>query len=83
MQLLKCNSLFLLLSFSLKVKQILSTDDAPPTLAVIGCGPSGMFLLHAIATRKKQGIENLPRVVVYEKQGKKRNEGRLKIPENI
>jgi len=37
-----------------------------PTVAVIGCGPSGMFFLHALATQRKQGQENLPVVTCYE-----------------
>ncbi|GFH61763.1 hypothetical protein CTEN210_18239 [Chaetoceros tenuissimus] len=61
------NSFLLLLTLGFKVQQILGTDAAPPTVAVIGCGPSGMSLLHAIATKRKQGIKNLPQVVVYEK----------------
>ena len=72
MKLMKLNSVFLLLTLCLKVKQNLGSTDEPPTVAVIGCGPSGMFLLHAIATKRKQGIKNLPQVVVYEKHGKRK-----------
>jgi len=46
-----------------------------PTVAVIGCGPGGMFFLHAIATRRRtmeeagdvKGLERLPDVTVFER----------------
>jgi len=45
-----------------------------PTVAVIGCGPSGMFFLHALATRRKKladandadGLAVLPQVTCFE-----------------
>lgn len=47
----------------------------PPTVALIGCGPGGMFFLHALATRRARlekegdtdGINKLPVVTCYEK----------------
>lgn len=55
-----------------------SSDDtvaASNTVAVIGCGPGGMFFLHALATKRKQledagdieGLMKLPIVTVFEK----------------
>mmetsp|Transcript_15855 Transcript_15855/g.29926 ORF Transcript_15855/g.29926 Transcript_15855/m.29926 type:complete len:595 (-) Transcript_15855:654-2438(-) len=46
-----------------------------PTVAVIGCGPGGMFFLHALATKRKQllaagdflAFKKLPVVTVFEK----------------
>jgi len=51
------------------------TPPAGPSVAVIGCGPSGMFFLHALATKRKQlqeandieGLKRLSQVTVYEK----------------
>ena len=42
------------------------TPKDPPTVALIGCGPSGMFFLHALATQRRQGQQNLPIVTCYE-----------------
>lgn len=58
-----------------------STDSAipkAPTVAVIGCGPSGMFFLHALATRRKEladandvnGLASLPNVTCFENADK-------------
>jgi len=46
-----------------------------PTVAVIGCGPSGMFFLHALATQRQSLVQQkawdklakLPLVTVYER----------------
>ena len=46
-----------------------------PTVAVIGCGPSGMFFLHALAEKRKglreegdiEGLSRLPQVTVFER----------------
>uniref|UniRef100_A0A7S3VAU8 Uncharacterized protein n=1 Tax=Chaetoceros debilis TaxID=122233 RepID=A0A7S3VAU8_9STRA len=51
-----------------------ASSDASPTVAVIGCGPGGMFFLHALATRRKQleatndldGLSKLPSVTCFE-----------------
>lgn len=53
-----------------------STQGEPnaPTVVVIGCGPSGMFFLHALASRRKHlqdandvaGLSSLPIVTCYE-----------------
>lgn len=48
---------------------------SPPTIAVIGCGPSGMSFLHALEVRRQQyenqkntkGLDKLPLVTVYER----------------
>uniref|UniRef100_A0A7S3VE40 Uncharacterized protein n=1 Tax=Chaetoceros debilis TaxID=122233 RepID=A0A7S3VE40_9STRA len=45
-----------------------------PTVAVIGCGPAGMFFLHAMAARRKQfeeandtkSLKKMPNVTCYE-----------------
>eukprot|EP00978_Attheya_sp_CCMP212_P013911 scaffold35153_cov48-Attheya_sp.AAC.1 len=47
---------------------------APPTVVVIGCGPGGMFFLHALATKRRAlrakgdeaGVEALPVVTCFE-----------------
>ena len=52
-----------------------SSSSGPTTVAVIGCGPSGMFFLHALAeTRNKltekndtEALRRLPIVTVYER----------------
>lgn len=54
-----------------------SNDAVPagPTVAVIGCGPSGMFFLHALAEKRKEleaegdmeKLSRLPQVTVFEK----------------
>jgi len=46
-----------------------------PSVVVIGCGPAGMFFLHALATKRKQlqqeenfaALAALPRVTVFER----------------
>jgi cation diffusion facilitator CzcD-associated flavoprotein CzcO len=46
-----------------------------PKVAVIGCGPGGMFFLHALATKRRkleeacdvEGLAAFPQVTVYEK----------------
>lgn len=53
----------------------LVSSSEPITVAVIGCGPSGMFFLHALAETRKKLIEandterlrRLPHVTVYER----------------
>ncbi|KAL3781091.1 hypothetical protein ACHAWO_005905 [Cyclotella atomus] len=42
------------------------TSNELPTVAQIGCGPSGMFFLHALATHRRKGVQNLPIVTCYE-----------------
>jgi cation diffusion facilitator CzcD-associated flavoprotein CzcO len=44
------------------------SPNDPPTVAVIGCGPSGMFFLHALATQRRQQTHEgvLPIVTCYE-----------------
>jgi hypothetical protein len=47
----------------------------PPRVAVIGCGPGGMFFLHAVSERRRQleeagdvqGLDALPQVTVMER----------------
>ena len=34
------------------------TPSSPPTVALIGLGPSGMFFLHALATRVRNLVES-------------------------
>jgi len=54
------------------------TEERAPTVALIGCGPSGMFFLHALATRRRRlmdaddtnGLAMLPRVTCFESSGK-------------
>lgn len=54
------------------------SGDKPPTVALIGCGPSGMFFLHALASRRKRlmdandanGLAVLPRVTCFESSDK-------------
>jgi hypothetical protein len=51
------------------------TRRAHTKVAVLGCGPGGMFFLHAIATKRRklqqagdlEGLAALPEVTVYEK----------------
>jgi len=52
-----------------------STSQNRPTVAVIGCGPGGMFFLHALATRRKkleeegniEALSRLPLVTCFER----------------
>ena len=54
------------------------TEERAPTVALIGCGPSGMFFLHALATRRKRLMDAndtdvlamLPRVTCFESSDK-------------
>jgi hypothetical protein len=45
----------------------------PDSVAVIGCGPGGMFFCHALETKRKELldrgelIDHLPRVTVFER----------------
>mmetsp|Transcript_31103 Transcript_31103/g.47193 ORF Transcript_31103/g.47193 Transcript_31103/m.47193 type:complete len:636 (+) Transcript_31103:60-1967(+) len=51
------------------------STPAPPTVAVIGCGPGGMFFLHAIEMRRREmeekgdleGLASLPIVTCFER----------------
>ena len=53
-----------------------SSSASPPSVCVIGCGPGGMFFLHALATRREKlrragntvALRALPNVDVYEKK---------------
>jgi hypothetical protein len=55
--------------------KIESTKRAHTKVALLGCGPGGMFFLHALATKRRklqqtgdlEGLAALPEVTVYEK----------------
>ena len=65
--------------------------DAPTTVALIGCGPSGMFFLHALATRRRElelsgdvkGLAQLPLVTCYEASDAPGGIWRSKFEENV
>jgi len=57
------------------ISRTINKKKPRPTVVVIGCGPGGMFFLHAIATRRRvmeeagniEGLEKLPHVTVFER----------------
>lgn len=53
----------------------MTTPDDPPTVAIIGAGPGGMFFCHALETMKRkllkegneEALANLPTVTCFER----------------
>lgn len=62
---------------STAVVDVSSAAACPARVAVIGCGPGGMFFLHALSERRRQleasgdvqGLAALPQVTVMERNG--------------
>ena len=57
------------------IHRLMSKTKARPTMAIIGCGPTGMFFMHAVALRRQKmeeegdvkGLAKLPEVTCFEK----------------
>jgi len=63
---------------TLSLEEPAESKEKAPTVALIGCGPSGMFFLHALAARRKRlmdsndtkGLAMLPKVTCFESSDK-------------